>query len=77
MTPNSCSTGLTSPSAPDTLEDSGNANPDNNFRYDSTLGPSGGYIYNLSTKGLNMGTYTLSFTVGSDPATHTVQFQVK
>jgi hypothetical protein len=67
----------TSTSAPGALEDAGNANPDNNFRYDSTLGPSGGYIYNLSTKGLGTGTYTLSFTVGSDPATHTVQFQVR
>lgn len=54
--------------------DAGSANPDNNFRYDASLG---GYIYNLSTKGLASGTYTLSFTVGGDPTTYTVQFQVR
>jgi hypothetical protein len=54
--------------------DAGNANPDNNFRYDAGLG---GYIYNLSTAGLAAGTYTLSFTAGSDPALHTVHFQVR
>ena len=54
--------------------DSGNANPDSNFRYDTTLG---GYIFNLSTSGLGTGTYTLSFTAGSDPTTHAVQFQVR
>src|SRR4029078_5372325 len=42
----------TAGSATGTIEDSGNANPDNNFRFDATLGPSGGYIFNLSTKGL-------------------------
>ena len=46
------------------VEDSGNANPDNNFRFDPTLGPSGGYIFNLSTKGLGSATWKLSFTVG-------------
>jgi len=30
--------------------DSGNSNPDSDFRFDSTIGGSGGYIYNLSTK---------------------------
>jgi hypothetical protein len=28
-----------------TVEDAGNANPDSNFRYDATQGPSGGYIF--------------------------------
>ncbi len=51
---------------------SGNANPDNNFRF---AGP--GYIYNLSTKGLSTGTYALSFTISGDPTIHTVNFQVK
>jgi hypothetical protein len=55
----------------------GAANPDNNFRYDSTLGTSGGYIYNLATGGLVTGTYTLSFAVAGDPAVHTVQFQLR
>lgn len=57
-----------------TLEDSGNANPDNDFRYDSTLG---GYIYNLSTKGLATGTYAVNFIAGNDPSSHSVQFEVK
>ena len=60
------------------VEDSGNANPDSNFRYDATLGgPGGGYIFNLSTKGLSSGTYLLGFMAGNDPAIHTVQFKVK
>jgi hypothetical protein len=51
---------------------SGNANPDNNFRFDS-----GYYIYNLKTTGLSTGVYNLYFTAGEDPVLHTVQFQVK
>jgi hypothetical protein len=66
-----------SDNAPGLLEDAGNANPDNNFRYDATLGSTGGYIFNLSTRGLASGTYRLSFTAGSDPAIHAVEFQVK
>jgi hypothetical protein len=64
-------------SAPGVLADGGNANPDNDFRYDPTLGGTGGYIYNLSTKGLGTGTYTLHFQASGDPVPHTVQFQVK
>jgi len=58
---------------PAVVTDSGNANPDNNFRYDGTLGPSGGYIFNLSTKSpspalgqttsLSMGTWNLNLTI--------------
>ncbi len=59
-----------------TVEDTGNANPDSDFRFDSTLGPSGGYIFNLSTQGLASGTYNLLFTAGSDPVTHSVPFGV-
>ncbi len=55
----------------------GNANPDNNFRFDSSLGGTGGYIYNLKTTGLTTGVYNLYFTAGDDPVLHTVQFQVK
>jgi hypothetical protein len=51
---------------------SGNANPDNNFRFDS-----GYYIFNLKTTGLGTGVYNLYFTAGTDPVVHTVQFQVK
>jgi predicted extracellular nuclease len=49
----------------------GNANPDNNFRFSD-----GSYIFNLKTTGLATGTYRLYFTVGNDPALHSVQFQV-
>ncbi len=67
----------TSTSTSGPVQNAGNANPDSNFRYDPTLGGTGGYIYNLSTKGLATGTYTLSFTVAGDPVTHTVRFQVR
>jgi hypothetical protein len=59
------------------VRDSGSANPDGNFRFDATLGTSGGYIFNLSTKGLASGTYRLVFTVSGDPAPHAVTFQVR
>jgi hypothetical protein len=48
-----------------TLEDSGNANPDDNFRYDPTLP---GYIFNLSTKPLGSGTWRLNFRTSNDSA---------
>lgn len=44
------------------IADSGNANPDSGFRYDSSLA---GYIFNLSTRGLSPGTYVLTVEVGS------------
>jgi len=71
--------GLTqiSSNAPGTLASPGNSNPDNNFRFDATLGSSGGYIFNLSTSSLSTGTYVLSFTAAGDPTVHTAQFQVK
>jgi hypothetical protein len=59
------------------VEDSGNANPDNDFRYDSTLGNTGGYIFNLKTTGFTTGTYNLNFKAGNDPATYQASFQVK
>jgi streptogramin lyase len=58
------------------VEDSGNANPDNDFRFDSALGGSGGYIFNLSTKGLALGSYKLNFSVTGDTATYAAPFQV-
>ncbi len=58
-------------------EDSGNANPDYDFRFDITLGPSGGYIYNFQTTGLAGGTYSLHFNAGNDPIPHTASFGVK
>ncbi|HWW75176.1 MAG TPA: SBBP repeat-containing protein, partial [Pyrinomonadaceae bacterium] len=62
--------------APGEVEDSGQANPDDNFRF-TTLDGSGGYVFNLQTKGLTTGTYVLVFKAGSDPSTHGVQFQIK
>jgi len=71
------------------LDDSGYANsPENNFRYDATLGPTGGYIFNLSTKSpspalgqkntLSTGTWKLTFTVGgATAAEYSLQFDVK
>ncbi len=59
------------------VQSPGNANPDNDFRFDSTLGPSGGYIFNLSTAGLATGTYSLHFTAGVDPISHVVSFGVQ
>jgi len=44
-------------------EDSGHANPDGFFRYDATLGGSGGYTFALSTSGLEPGTYLLRLAV--------------
>jgi hypothetical protein len=54
--------------------DAGSANPDQGFRFDTTLG---GYIYNLKTTGYAPGTYRLSFTVGADPHVYTTEFQVR
>jgi hypothetical protein len=68
----------TSGSAAADVEDSGNANPDNNFRFDPTLGPSGGYIFNLSTKGVPAAMWKLTFTVnGAQFGTYTLGFGVK
>lgn len=62
-------------SASSVVEDSGNANPDGNFRYDAALG---GYIFNLSTKGLTTGTWKLPFDVaGQSSSAYYVKFDVK
>jgi hypothetical protein len=66
-----------STNASEVLQASGNANPDNDFRFDSTLGPTGGYVFNLSTKGLTTGSYALTFTAGTDPSPHILGFQVR
>jgi len=55
-------------------EDSGNANPDSAFRYDASLA---GYIYNLSTRALNRGTWELRFTVSGDPTTYVISFDLR
>jgi hypothetical protein len=42
------------------------------------VGAGGGYIYNLSTKGLSPGQYVLSFYVGSERSFfYTVKFELK
>lgn len=48
------------------IEDSGNANPEDDFRYDAALGGTGGYVFNKSTKGLTAGTWKLAFSVDGD-----------
>jgi len=50
----------------------GNANTDNDFRFED-----GSYVLNLKTAGLGTGTYKLYFTAGNDPTLHSVGFQVK
>jgi len=59
------------------VESPGNANPDNDFRFDITQGPTGGYIFNVRTTGLATGTYSLQFTAGADPTSHSVNFGTK
>jgi hypothetical protein len=61
----------------DPVIDAGNANPDMDFRFDSTLGPSGGYIFNLKTTGLGTGNWVIQFTVAGDPTSHSLAFGVK
>lgn len=68
---------LVSSNAPQALEDAGNANPDYDFRFDSSLGSTGGYIFNLKTSGYPTGTFALQFTASNDPTPHMVQFGVK
>lgn len=58
------------------VEDAGNANPDDNFRFTNSDGQ-GGYIFNLKTTGMTTGTYVLIFKAGSDPFSHRAQFQIK
>ncbi|HEX8187201.1 MAG TPA: MBG domain-containing protein, partial [Pyrinomonadaceae bacterium] len=66
---------MVSTQTPAQLADSGNANPDFNFRY--TAGMPGAYIFNLSTKGYASGTYFLNFIVSGDPVPHSVKFSVR
>jgi photosystem II stability/assembly factor-like uncharacterized protein len=55
----------------------GNSNPEDIFRFDPTLGTSGGYIFNLKTTGFASGPYILYFTILGDPTQHSVLFTVK
>ena len=69
MMPGSVSSSATGP-----VEDSGNANPDGDFRYDAALA---GYIFNLGTRSLGIGTYALDFTVGGDSHVYSSPFQLR
>ena len=51
--------------------------PDGAFRYDSKLGGSGGYVFDLETAGLAPGRYCLRFTIGDDPQSHSMTFEVR
>lgn len=68
---------LVSPNAWGGVEAAGRSNPDMNFRYTMFDPNTGGYIFNLQTKGLTTGVYQLGFTVGGDPNVYIVQFQIK
>jgi hypothetical protein len=59
------------------VQDAGQANPDNNFRFVGAT-DGGSYLYNLSTKGFAPGKYTLSIYAGTDRSFfYTVQFEIK
>jgi len=74
ITLHATSLNLASSNVSGAVQDAGNANPDNDFRYDPTLA---GYIFNLKTTGLATGTYNLNFQASGDLATYTAPFQVK
>ena len=60
-----------SSSASSDVQDPGNSNPDNNFRFDN-----GTYILNLKTTGLG-GSYVLNFTIDGAAQIYSAPFQVK
>ena len=64
--------GLVSTTVYGDVDTSGNANPDNNFRF-----VGGFYVFNMSTKGLTTGSYYLYYRVGDDPTLHTAPFQIR
>ncbi len=69
----------TSNDAPGPLDDTGNANPDFDFRYDSSLQ---GYIFNLSLQCqgkqcFSTGSYNLNFTVNGGSTLYSAPFAVK
>jgi hypothetical protein len=61
-----------------TAIDAGHANADGGFRFDPSLGGTGGYIFNLSTKTLTRGRYSLNLTVGGDEAfVYNLSFEIR
>jgi hypothetical protein len=59
-----------------TPEDSGKADPGGNFRLDGAPGGTGGYIFNLQTKNLSIGTWSLHFTIAGQ-GDYTAQLEVR
>ena len=59
------------------VQGSGKANPDGDFRYDASIGDTGGYIFNFKTLGLPSGSYVLNFTVAGALTIYHVPFQVR
>ena len=63
-----------STAAPLVVEDAGNSNPDDTFRYDAALQ---GYAFNLSAKGLASGTWELRFRAGANSREYAITFDVR
>ena len=59
------------------MADAGGSNPGNVFRFDATLGGSGGYVYDLKTRDFTARTYAMNFKVGTDFTSYTVSFKVR
>jgi hypothetical protein len=66
-----------STAASSTVVDAGQSNADADFRFDQTLGGTGGYIFNLKTTGLATGSYELLFTVGGGSRRYAVTVQIR
>ena len=58
---------------PATLQDVGNSNPGNLFRYDASMGE---YISNLSTKDLGPGEFEFFWLGGNAPMEHKLTFRL-
>ena len=59
------------------VNDAGNSNPDNNFRFESGSGNSGSYIFNLKTTGLTAGNYLLKFTASDGSSVYSAPLVVR
>ena len=56
-----------------TLQNAGNATTSNLFRYDAVLD---GYVFNLSTNGLGVGSYDFFWMAEGDPTEHELSFRL-
>jgi hypothetical protein len=59
------------------VEDAGNSNPGNRFRFDRGLTRGGGYVFHLSTKGLSDGTWHLIYSASGDSTLHTYVLKLR